>query len=127
MAVGKQFHGNLTPAHTCGCAAQCFEGVQRGSIIIQLKVLAPCAATHILRFYHVGSAFLLKGLLAIVVRLLASAFCIHPQYAAQRAFSRYSIEAVNQPEKALATVGAFYKRPVAGAWKGVKHAPVRAD
>ena len=27
-------HGNLTPAHADGCAAQCFEGVQRGSIII---------------------------------------------------------------------------------------------
>ena len=27
-------HGNLTPAHTDECAAQCFEGVQRGSIII---------------------------------------------------------------------------------------------
>ncbi|MPM33480.1 hypothetical protein SDC9_80056 [bioreactor metagenome] len=25
-------HGNLTPAHACGCAAQCFEGVQRGSL-----------------------------------------------------------------------------------------------
>ncbi len=27
-----QLHGNLTPAHADGCAAQCFEGVQRGSI-----------------------------------------------------------------------------------------------
>ena len=33
-AAGKQLHGNLTPAHADGCAAQCFEGVQRGSIII---------------------------------------------------------------------------------------------
>ena len=29
-----QLHGNFTPAHADGCAAQCFEGVQRGSIII---------------------------------------------------------------------------------------------
>ena len=35
-----QLHGNLTPAHACGCAAQCFEGVQRGSIIIKSKVFA---------------------------------------------------------------------------------------
>ena len=34
MAAGKQLHGNLTPAHADGCAAQCFEGVQRGSLII---------------------------------------------------------------------------------------------
>ena len=32
-------HGSLTPAHTCGCAAQCFEGVQRGSIIIRQEGL----------------------------------------------------------------------------------------
>lgn len=36
----QQLHGNLTPAHACGCAAQCFEGVQRGSIIIKPKVVA---------------------------------------------------------------------------------------
>ena len=29
----SQLHGNLTPAHADGCAAQCFEGVQRGSIV----------------------------------------------------------------------------------------------
>lgn len=33
-AGGYQPHGNLTPAHTDGCAARCFEGVQCGSIII---------------------------------------------------------------------------------------------
>lgn len=38
-------HGNLTPAHTDECAAQCFEGVQRGSIIIRMKVVAKCGAT----------------------------------------------------------------------------------
>ena len=32
MAAGKQLHGNLTPAHADGCAAQCFEGVQCASI-----------------------------------------------------------------------------------------------
>ena len=35
-----QLHGTLTPAHACGCAAQCFESVQRGSIIIKPKVFA---------------------------------------------------------------------------------------
>ena len=29
-----QLHGSFTPAHADGCAAQCFEGVQRGSIIV---------------------------------------------------------------------------------------------
>ena len=45
MAVGKQLHGNLTPAHADGCAAQCFEGVQRGSIIILPVHPRPQAAT----------------------------------------------------------------------------------
>ena len=35
----QQLHGNFTPSHACGCAAQCFEGVQRGSIIV-LPVLS---------------------------------------------------------------------------------------
>ena len=29
-----RLHGNFTPAHACGCAAQCFEGVQRGCLIV---------------------------------------------------------------------------------------------
>ena len=40
-----QLHGNLTPAHADGCAAQCFEGVQRGSIIILPVHPRPQAAT----------------------------------------------------------------------------------
>ena len=45
MAAGKQLHGNLTPAHADGCAAQCFEGVQRGSLIILSVHPRPQAAT----------------------------------------------------------------------------------
>ena len=30
-------HGDLTPAHADGCAAQCFEGVQRGSSPLQKR------------------------------------------------------------------------------------------
>ncbi len=30
----QQLHGSFTPSHACGCAAQCCEGVQRGSIIV---------------------------------------------------------------------------------------------
>ena len=48
MAVGKQLHGNLTPAHADGCAAQCFEGVQRGSLIILSVHPRPQAATPVL-------------------------------------------------------------------------------
>ena len=43
MAAGKQLHGNLTPAHTDGCAAQCFEGVQRGSIFNPARVSSPAS------------------------------------------------------------------------------------
>ena len=49
MAAGKQLHGNLTPAHADGCAAQCFEGVQRGSLIILPARPRPQAATPVLR------------------------------------------------------------------------------
>ena len=33
-------HGNLTPSHACGCAAQCFEGVQRGSLFNGIMIPA---------------------------------------------------------------------------------------
>ena len=49
MAAGKQLHGNLTPAHADGCAAQCFEGVQRGSLIVLSVHPRPQAATLALR------------------------------------------------------------------------------
>ncbi len=42
-----QFHGNLTPAHD-GCAAQCFEGVQRSLIILPARY-RPQVATPVLR------------------------------------------------------------------------------
>ena len=45
MAAGKQLHGNFTPAHDAGCAAQCFEGVQRGNLIILPVNPRPQAAT----------------------------------------------------------------------------------
>lgn len=44
-----QLHGNLTPAHADGCAAQCFEGVQRGSLIILSACPRQQAATPVLR------------------------------------------------------------------------------
>ena len=42
-------HGNLTPAHTDECAAQCFEGVQRGSIIVLPVRRRPQVATLVLQ------------------------------------------------------------------------------
>ena len=44
-----QLHGNLTPAHADGCAAQCFEGVQRGSIIVLPVRRRPQVATLVLQ------------------------------------------------------------------------------
>jgi len=43
-----RLHGNFTPAHADGCAAQCFEGVQRGSLIILSARPRPQAATPVL-------------------------------------------------------------------------------
>ena len=57
MAAGKQLHGNLTPAHADGCAAQCFEGVQRGSIIILPVHPRPQAATPVSRLGFVAHLF----------------------------------------------------------------------
>ena len=57
MAAGKQLHGNLTPAHADGCAAQCFEGVQRGSLIILSAYPRPQAATPVLRPGFVAHLF----------------------------------------------------------------------
>ena len=36
-----QLHGSLTPAHACGCGAQCFVGVQRASIINLPRMSSP--------------------------------------------------------------------------------------
>ena len=57
MAAGKQLHGNLTPAHADGCAAQCFEGVQRGSLIILTVHPRPQAATPVSRPGFVAHLF----------------------------------------------------------------------
>ena len=57
MAAGKQLHGNLTPAHTDGCAAQCFEGVQRGSLIVLSVYPRQQAATPVLRPGFVAHLF----------------------------------------------------------------------
>ena len=74
-----QLHGNLTPAHACGCAAQCFEGVQRGSIIIKPKVVAH-AVPH--TFPGSGTAPLpYRENPLSTVRQLALAFRIHLPYA----------------------------------------------
>ena len=52
-----QLHGNFTPAHTDGCAAQCFEGVQRGSLIILPVHPRPQAATPVSRPGFVAHLF----------------------------------------------------------------------
>ena len=52
-----QLHGNLTPAHTDGCAAQCFEGVQRGSLIILSVHPRPQIATPVSRPGFVAHLF----------------------------------------------------------------------
>ena len=52
-----QLHGNLTPAHAVGCAAQCFEGVQRGSLIILSVHPRPQAATPVSRPSFVAHLF----------------------------------------------------------------------
>ena len=57
MAAGKQLHGNLTPAHADGCAAQCFEGVQRGSLIVLSVHLRPQVATPVSRPGFVARLF----------------------------------------------------------------------
>ena len=50
-------HGNLTPAHTDECAAQCFEGVQRGSLIVLSVHLRPQVATPVSRPGFVAHLF----------------------------------------------------------------------
>ena len=71
MAVGKQLHGNLTPAHADGCAAQCFEGVQRGSLIILPVHPRPQAATPVLRPGFVARLFSMGPVLRTCNRVLA--------------------------------------------------------
>ena len=45
----QQLHGSFTPSHACGCAAQCCEGVQRGSLIVLPVLHRPQVATPVLR------------------------------------------------------------------------------
>ena len=52
-ATSREFH----PAHAYGCAAQYFEGVQRGSIIVPPCMSSPLAAKPVLRRGGSRSAF----------------------------------------------------------------------
>ena len=63
-----QLHGSFTPAHADGCAAQCFEGVQRGSIIILSARHRPQAAMLAFRFC-VNRSLPSEGHGALAVRL----------------------------------------------------------
>ena len=71
MAAGKQLHGNLTPAHADGCAAQCFECVQRGSLIILSVYPRPQAATPVSRPGFVAYLFGRGPVLRTCNRVLA--------------------------------------------------------
>ena len=71
MAAGKQLHGNLTPAHTDGCAAQCFEGVQRGSLIVLSVYPRQQAATPVLRPGFVAHLFCRGPVLRTCNRVMA--------------------------------------------------------
>ena len=105
-------HGNLTPAHADGCAAQCFEGVQRGSIIIpNSESWPPCCHARLQTGLIARlSSFIWMGLGAPSVGSSGSER--YPfAYAAQRAFSRCIYQAVYQPGKALIhEIGAFPRR-----------------
>ena len=74
-----QLHGNLTPAHACGCAAQCCEGVQRGSIIIKPKVVAH-AVPHAFPGSDPAPLPYLEAFWLSTVRQLALALRIHLPY-----------------------------------------------
>lgn len=55
-----QLHGNLTPAHADGCAAQCFESVQCGSIFnlsvrLRLRASTPALRPGVDRSLVMGS------------------------------------------------------------------------
>ena len=52
-AAPREFH----PAHADGCAAQCFEGVQRGSLIVLSVHLRPQVATPVSRPGFVARLF----------------------------------------------------------------------
>ena len=67
-----QLHGNLTPAHSDGCAAQCFEGVQRGSLIILSVHPRPQAATPVSRPGFVAHLFGRGPVLRTCNRLLGA-------------------------------------------------------
>ena len=71
MAAGKQLHGNLTPAHADGCAAQCFEGVQRGSLIVLSVHPRPQVATPVLRPGFVARLFSRGPVLRTCNRIMA--------------------------------------------------------
>lgn len=75
-----QLHGNLTPARACGCAAQCLEGVQCGSIIIKPKVVAH-AVPHAFHGISLAPLPCSRESRLSTVRQLALALRIHLSYA----------------------------------------------
>ena len=99
-----QLHGNFTPAHADGCAAQCFEGVQRGSLIILSVHPRPQAATPVSRPGFVAHLFGRGPVLRTCNRVMAhrptgstQTDRIRLPYAARRlSLSRWGWEAVSK-------------------------------
>ena len=87
-----QFHGSFTPAHTDGCVAQCFAGVQCESIFNLPARRRPQAATLALRMVFVARSYGGHGAPAARLdadRMCPSALCcadgLPPGFLCQRA------------------------------------------
>ena len=98
-----QLHGNLTPAHADGCAAQCFEGVQRGSLIVLSVPLRPQAATPVSRPGFVARLFCRGPVLRTCNRVMAhrptgstQTDRVRLPYAARQSFAGLSFSKINQ-------------------------------
>ncbi len=97
-----QLHGSFTPAHADGCAAQCFEGVQRGSIIIKPKVVA-----HAVPHTFPGSVLAPLPLFGKILAQYSPSARFGFSYPSALCSFQGSKQAVHQPEKACFADEAF--------------------
>ena len=119
-SLRSQLHRIFTSAHADGCAEQCFEGVQFGSIIISSRSLDQRIATPLVgndrdRSLNEVMAYLPPG------SPCCKSTC--PSYAASRAFffkvlHRLLLARISHQTENLITDTRKQEKPIAAAWKG---------
>ena len=124
-SLRSQLHRIFTSAHADGCAEQCFEGVQFGSIIISSRSLDQRIATPLVgndrdRSLNEVMAYLPPG------SPCCKSTC--PSYAESRAFffkvlHRLLLARISHQTESLITDTCKQEKAIAAAWKG-EHAAV---